>query len=164
MAEKTELGVYLCNTGREFASLRSLLARALESGARAVVRVREEEGEMLDKKLWHGSDSGILLPHGTATSPQADRQPILLTTEGETEGEAEAKPANGASLWFHYLAPRADLPKPKTYERMFIIAAEGSLGEDKFDQWRASGYAVRLWRQDESNRWRAEQTSEKPTE
>ncbi len=147
-----ELGVYLCSAGREFASLRSLLTRALESGARAVVRVREEESEALDKRLWHGSDSGILLPHGDATAPQADRQPIVLITEGQ----AETKPSNGARLWFQYLAPRVALPEVNRFDRMFVIAVEGSLGAVQFDEWRASGYVVRLWRQDESNHWREE--------
>ena len=152
-AERTELWVYLCGAGREFVSLRSLLSRALESGSRAVVRVREEERETLDKKLWHGSDAGVLLPHGEATANHSDRQPILITKEESAEPEP---PANGARLWFQYLAPRVALPKPHNYERMFVVAIEGSLGEAQFDEWRASGYAVRLYRQDESNRWHEE--------
>jgi DNA polymerase-3 subunit chi len=62
------------------ATLPMLLGKAREAGWRVAVRGRDvARMEWLDQKLWLGPEESFL-PHGLATAPHADRQPILLTT------------------------------------------------------------------------------------
>ncbi len=63
------------------ATLPVLLGKARGAGWRVAVR-GEDAARMdwLDQKLWQGPDEGFL-PHGLATAPHADQQPILLTTD-----------------------------------------------------------------------------------
>ena len=71
------------------ATLPMLLGKAREAGWRVAVR-GVDAGRMawLDEKLWLGPEEGFL-PHGLASAPHADRQPILLTTLGESPNDPQ---------------------------------------------------------------------------
>jgi len=63
------------------ATLPVLLGKARGAGWRVAVRGADAARmDWLDQKLWQGPDEGFL-PHGLATAPHADQQPILLTTD-----------------------------------------------------------------------------------
>lgn len=58
-----------------------LLGKARQAGWRVAVRSPDAQRlDWLDQKLWQGPDDGFL-PHGLATQPHAEHQPILLTTK-----------------------------------------------------------------------------------
>lgn len=62
--------------------LPELLEKTLARRWRALVRAASVATvERLDGWLWTYRDDAFL-PHGTASQPDADRQPVLLTTEG----------------------------------------------------------------------------------
>ncbi len=86
----TELWFYHLERAPLDAVLPTLLQRTLERGWRAVVRVGSaERAQALDGHLWTYQDDSFL-PHGLAHQPQADDQPILLTTETDRPNKAEA--------------------------------------------------------------------------
>lgn len=63
-----------------------LLERVLARGQRAMVRAGVAEAiSRLDERLWTFSD-GSFLPHGIAGGPHDADQPVLLTTEGGSNG------------------------------------------------------------------------------
>ena len=69
--------------------LPELLERTLARGWRALVRSPEPERlEHLDGFLWSFRDDAFL-PHGLADEPDADKQPVLLTTGLEAPNGAE---------------------------------------------------------------------------
>jgi DNA polymerase III subunit chi len=70
--------------------LPELLEKTLAKGWRAVVRARAKDRlEHLDGWLWSYRDNSFLA-HGLADEPQANRQPIVLTTETANPNLAEA--------------------------------------------------------------------------
>ncbi|MEQ9258932.1 MAG: DNA polymerase III subunit chi [Roseovarius sp.] len=65
------------------ATLPMLLGKARQAGWRVAVRGTDPARmDWLDQKLWLGPEESFL-PHGLATAPHAERQPILLTTEAD---------------------------------------------------------------------------------
>ena len=74
---------HLERTGLDQA-LPELLEKTLARGWRAIVRTPDAERiEHLDGWLWSYRDDSFL-PHGVEGEPDADRQPVLLTTETRT--------------------------------------------------------------------------------
>lgn len=70
--------------------LPELLEKTLKRGWRAVVRTAAEDRiEALDNWLWTYRDDAFL-PHGTAEEPNADRQPILITSGLDNPNQADA--------------------------------------------------------------------------
>jgi DNA polymerase-3 subunit chi len=80
---------HLERTGLDQA-LPELLEKTLQRGWRAVVRSSAPERiDHLDGWLWSYRDESFL-PHAPADDPQAERQPILLTTGMENANAADA--------------------------------------------------------------------------
>ncbi|MEO0729997.1 MAG: DNA polymerase III subunit chi [Pseudomonadota bacterium] len=72
--------------------LPQLVARSLERSWRCLVRVTHgERAEALDRLLWSWRDDSFL-PHGLATAPHADRQPVLISESADN--------LNGANVLF----------------------------------------------------------------
>jgi DNA polymerase-3 subunit chi len=70
--------------------LPELLEKTLQRGWRALVRSSEPERiDHLDGWLWTYRDDSFL-PHALADEPEAERQPILLTTESGNPNHADA--------------------------------------------------------------------------
>jgi DNA polymerase-3 subunit chi len=125
-----------------------LLERTLERGWRAVVQAGSAERlEALDAELWiYAPDS--FLPHGLARDPDAERQPVLLTT-------AEDNP-NGAALRF--LVDGAAVSVHRGYVRIVHLfdGNDAEAVEAARKQWRIAkteGCSLAYWQQDANGRW-----------
>ncbi|MDP3173973.1 MAG: DNA polymerase III subunit chi [Phenylobacterium sp.] len=71
-------------------ALPELLEKTLARGWRAVVRAREPARiDHLDGWLWSYRDDSFL-PHGPVQEPNAERQPIALTTDFDNPNAADA--------------------------------------------------------------------------
>lgn len=122
--------------------LPELLEKTLARGWRALVRAPAGERiEHLDGWLWSYRDESFL-PHGLADEPQAERQPILLTTGTENR--------NGAQALF--LLDGAEFGEIEAYERCIVLfdgrdepALAAARGQ--WSQAKARGYSCSYWRQ-----------------
>jgi DNA polymerase-3 subunit chi len=80
MSERCEVWFYHLEQSGLDQVLPELLEKTLQRGWRALVRSSEPDRiEHLDGWLWTYRDDSFL-PHAVADEPEADRQPILLTT------------------------------------------------------------------------------------
>jgi DNA polymerase-3 subunit chi len=141
----TEIGFYhLTRTAME-AALPKLLGRVLESGGRALVLAGGPERlASLDTALWTSGDPDWL-PHGTATAPQAESQPILLALE-------DAPPANGAR--FLFLVDGAACARLEAFDRVFDMFDGGdetavAAARQRWAAAREGGHALTYWQQGE---------------
>ena len=123
-------------------ALPELLEKTLARGWRALVRSPAADRiEHLDGWLWSWRDDSFL-PHGVAGEPQAERQPVLLTT-----GEAND---NGAQALF--LIDGAAPLDLSGYTRCLILfdgREEASVRAAR-EQWKtlkAQGCPVSYWKQ-----------------
>ncbi|MEM1313051.1 MAG: DNA polymerase III subunit chi, partial [Pseudomonadota bacterium] len=91
----------------------SLLEACLKHGLRAAVRAGSDAAlRSLDSALWTYGDE-TFLPHGLASEPHADRQPILLG--------ASDPPENGAS-YLMLVAGASQPPETLTgFERVALL-------------------------------------------
>ncbi len=144
----TEIAFYqLRHTPLEKA-LPKLLEKVLESGRRAVVLgATDERLRALDAALWT-YDQGSFLPHGTAAGGRADRQPVLLTTDG-------ANP-NGATV---AIAVDGILPDDiERFERcldMFDGRDQAALeaARERWKNHRDADRPVAYWEQTPAGKW-----------
>ena len=132
-------------------ALPELLEKTLARGWRALVRSpAAERVDHLDGWLWSYRDDAFL-PHGRADEPQAERQPVLITTAMENP--------NGANALF--LLDGAEAGDLAGFERcvlMFDGRDEAAVAEAR-GRWRdfkATGATVSYWRQGETGGWRKE--------
>lgn len=122
--------------------LPELLEKTLARGWRALVRAASADRvEHLDGWLWSYRDESFL-PHGLAGEPQAERQPILLTTGSENR--------NGAQALF--LLDGAEFGEIDGYERCIVLfdgRDEPALtaARVQWSQAKARGYSCSYWRQ-----------------
>lgn len=124
------------------AVLPKLLAKALETGARAVVVARDEALlRRLDDHLWR-HDPASFLPHGMAGDGDEDMQPVLLS--------ATAAPLNGATMAF--IADGIWPAFEGSFERVFFLFDETTIGNGR-EQWRRLPQPKRYWKQSEGGRW-----------
>lgn len=122
--------------------LPELLEKTLARGWRALVRaVADERLERLDGWLWRYRDESFL-PHGLAGEPQAERQPILLTTETENPNSAQAL----------FLLDGAEFGEIGGYARCVVLfdgrddqALVRARGQ--WSQAKGRGYSCSYWRQ-----------------
>src|SRR6478672_4075638 len=129
--------------------LPALLEKSLERGWKVIVQGDTEERlDALDTHLWTYRDD-TFLPHGTWREPDAARQPVLLTHDGENK--------NGARVRF--LIDGAPMPAdPESYDRIVLLfdgedeeavaAARAQWGDAK-----ARGFTATYWQGDQQGRW-----------
>ena len=128
--------------------LPDLLARSLERGWRAIVRVGSEERlQALNAHLWSYDDASFL-PHGAAADGDAEDQPVWLTTGDDNP--------NRANVCF--LVDGADTADFSGYDRIIFLfdAADPEALQRAREAWKAassSGGEATYWRQDENGRW-----------
>ncbi len=126
-----------------------LLEKALARGWRAVLRAGHEPAlAMLDAALWSYRDDAFL-PHGSAATGHAARQPVWLTCGRENP--------NGAKLLMLVFGARVDPGEAAGYARVCLLfegADADALRAARAD-WKAvaaAGIAARYWAQ-EDGRW-----------
>lgn len=131
------------------ATLPVLLGKALEAGWRVAVRgVDRGRMEWLDEKLWLGPEEGFL-PHGLATAPHAERQPILLTTDAVCANDPQCLMAvDGAEV---------AAQEVQRLERVCVLfdGHDEAAKNHARGQWAAltkAGCAAQYW-SEESGRW-----------
>ena len=122
--------------------LPELLERTLGRGWKAIVRAREAERvEHMDGWLWAYRDDSFL-PHGPSGEPQAERQPILLTTGFENP--------NGADVLF--LVDGAEPGELAGYARCMIVfdgrdEAQLAVARSQWKAVKAKGHLATYWKQ-----------------
>lgn len=125
-----------------------LLQKTLTRGWRAAVRLADEPArEQLDQWLWAFRDDAFLA-HGLASEPHAERQPILLSADGDRR--------NGAQVLF--ILDGSDEVPTEGLERcirVFDGRDELALAAARrhWKQAAAEGLSVSYWKQDEQGRW-----------
>jgi DNA polymerase-3 subunit chi len=123
-------------------ALPELLEKTLARGWRAlVVSPAAERIEHLDGWLWSWRDDSFL-PHGVAGEPEAQRQPVLLST----------RPANDNGAQALVLIDGAAPPELAGYERCLILFDGNDEGAVKLarERWRelkGLGCPVSYWKQ-----------------
>lgn len=128
-------------------ALPDLLARSLERGWRAVVKVGSDERlQALNAHLWT-YDEASFLPHGAAADGHAEEQPIWLTTGDDNP--------NGGQVRF--LVDGAEGADFEGYERVVVMfdASDPEALRRAREAWKAVrevGEAT-YWRQDQKGRW-----------
>ncbi len=137
-----DIGFYhLTRTGPEQA-LPPLLGRTLAAGQRAVVICGSEERvAALDTALWLTTEPDWL-PHGTATTGEADLQPIWLTTLDEAP--------NGAR--FLFLIDGGRTVRLAEFDRVFDLfdGNDGAAVQAARGRWKdakAAGHSLTYWQQ-----------------
>jgi DNA polymerase-3 subunit chi len=122
--------------------LPELLEKTLQRGWRAIVRsAARERVEHLDGWLWSYRDDSFL-PHGPAGEPDAERQPILITTANDNPNRADVL----------FLVDGAQPGELAGYQRCVVIfdgADEAQLqaARGQFAWARKAGHAVSYWKQ-----------------
>lgn len=131
--------------------LPSLLEKTLARGWRAVVEtVSPERAAELDAVLW-SYDAGSFLPHGLASDPRPERQPIVIAAGPEAP--------NGAAVRFLLDgAPPGDLTGLTRVIVLFDGQSEAALAlaRDAWRQLKAAGHTLAYWQQGEAG-WEKKQ-------
>lgn len=129
-------------------ALPGLVERSLQRGWRAVVQAgSEERRDALDTHFWTFSDESFLA-HGTDREPNAEHQPVLLTTG--------AVNLNGASIRFF-----VDGAVPDTldgYERIVFLfdghdETQLAAAREQWKSAKAAGHDATYWQQTPDRRW-----------
>lgn len=132
----------------------SLLQKTLAKGWRAVVMVPdEEELARVDDMLWTFEETAFL-PHGRADAPDAARQPVLVSLDGEAS-------KNGAQL---LLATGGAMPPEDGgqtdggFERAVIVFADDdqhvrAAARQHWKNLRDRKQNVSYWREGKSGSW-----------
>lgn len=129
-------------------ALPELLQKTLQKGWRALVRLIDaNRAEAIDSRLWSWRDDAFL-PHGLASEPLAERQPILLTTSEENVNNAQAL----------FVLDGAEIGSLDGYERCILLFDGGDPAAVAHarEQWKTlkgDGVAVSYWREGESRGW-----------
>lgn len=127
--------------------LPGLLEKTLEKGWRALVKMPEEKLAELDGFLWTFRDDAFL-PHGRDDEPQAELQPILLSTTTDS--------AKGFDAVF--LLGGASIAEMDGVSRAMVMI-NGRSEEDvtrERGRWKAlkdAGESLAYYQQDERGRW-----------
>ncbi len=126
-----------------------LLDRTLARGWRALVRSADAARlAALDAKLWTQRPD-VVVPHGLATEPHAERQPVLLTSG------ADDNPNGAQALFLLDGAAAGDLSGFARVLDLFDGRDEAALKAAR-GRWKAlkkTGAALSYWTQTEAGRW-----------
>jgi len=143
-----EIGFYHLTRSPLLQALPRLLARTLESGARALILCPDAEtARGLDRALWEVA-APAWLPHGTAADGDADLQPIWIGLEGEASDGAP----NGARFLFQVHGAQAGALA--AFDRVFDLfdgadESEVARARERWKAVKAAGHALTYWRQTE---------------
>lgn len=144
----TEVSFYQLQLQPLEAALPKLLARVLQAGLRAVIRIASEERlASLDQALW-SEDPASFLAHGGKDTPQPENQPIYLTLEEDNP--------NGAGVLVLVDGKMAD--DLAGYERclyMFDGRSQDLKAQARrhWQEFRDAGHAVTYWQQTDAGGW-----------
>ena len=128
--------------------LAPLLDRTLQRGWRALVRCGDAARlAALDARLWTVRPD-VVVPHGLASEPNAERQPVLLTAGGGNP--------NGAQALF--LVDGAEAGGVGDFARVLDLfdgrdEAALAAARGRWKALRAQGAALSYWTQTEAGRW-----------
>ncbi len=128
--------------------LPELLDRTLQRGWKAVVRSSSPDRiDHLDGFLWSYRDEAFL-PHGRADEPQAERQPVLLTTGQDNPAGAEAL----------FLIDGAEPGEIDAYTRCLVLfdgrdPEAVALARQRWKAFKAKDLTVSYWKQGEQRGW-----------
>ena len=129
-------------------ALPELLQKTLGRGWRALVRSPDPDRiDHMDGWLWSFRDDAFL-PHGRADEPQAERQPVLLTTGPDNPNAAQAL----------FLLDDAEPGELDGVERCLILfdgrdETLTAAARRRWSQLKGQGCAVSYWRQSEQGKW-----------
>ncbi len=147
MASAAEYWFYHLEASTLEGVLPGLLEKTLEKGWRALVKMPEEKLAELDGFLWTFRDDAFL-PHGRDDEPQAELQPILLSTATDS--------AKGFDAVF--LLGGASIAEMDGVSRAMVMI-NGRSEEDvtrERGRWKAlkdAGESLAYYQQDERGRW-----------
>ncbi|MDY8110469.1 DNA polymerase III subunit chi [Fulvimarina sp. 2208YS6-2-32] len=145
----TEVLFYHLTESRLEEALPDLLQRSLARGWRVVVQCRSvERRDALDHVLWTFRDDSFL-PHGTDAEDAAERQPILLTTRADQNG-------NAPDVRFMVDGATAqDLGRYTRAVYMFDASDEEQMlhARSRWTSEKAAGHALTYWQQADDRRW-----------
>lgn len=128
--------------------LPELLERTLARGWKALVRTGDPQRvEHLDGFLWNWRDDAFL-PHGMASEPFAERQPVLLTTAADNPNAAEAL----------FLIDGAEPGDLEPHERCIVLfdgRDEAALAgaRQRWKAFKSEGRVVSYWKQGAERGW-----------
>jgi DNA polymerase-3 subunit chi len=131
-------------------ALPQLLEKTVAKGWRAIVRTGQPDHlDAIDQGLWTYSDDSFLA-HGLAGEPLADRQPILLS------GEGDGPAPNGAQALF--LIEGAEAGDLSSYERCILLFDGGdetalNAARARWSRFKADGHPVSYWKQSVEGAW-----------
>ena len=129
-------------------ALPELLEKTLARGWRAVVRSGSRDRlEHLDGWLWSWRDDSFL-PHGLDDEPEAERQPVVLTTGERNPNQAQAL----------FLIDGADPGPLEGYERAVVLfdgrdEAALAAARAEWSRLKRSGAAISYWKQTARGGW-----------
>ena len=129
-------------------ALPELLEKTLAKGWRAVVRATSRDRlEHLDGWLWSWRDDSFL-PHGLDDEPEAERQPVVLTTGAGNPNRANAL----------FLIDGAEPGEIGGYERCVVLfdgRDEAALADARrrWTELKRSGASVSYWKQTQRGGW-----------
>ena len=129
-------------------ALPELLDKTLQGGWKALVRTTDPlRLEHLDGWLWSYRDDSFL-PHGLASEPMADRQPILLTDQADNANAAQAV----------FLIDGADAGALDGVQRCILMfdgrdEAATTEARARWKTFKAAGHPVSYWRQGSERGW-----------
>ncbi len=127
--------------------LPELLEKTLARGWRALVKLPAERLAEMDNYLWTYQDASFL-PHGRDDEPQADQQPILLSAQAASSGEAECV----------FLIDGQEIEISPQTQRC-IVMINGRNPEDVarartlWKRLKDSGETLSYWQQSERGKW-----------
>jgi DNA polymerase-3 subunit chi len=130
-------------------TLPELLERSLSRGWRVLLRCGTQAGlTEIDRALWTYRDDSFL-PHGPATSADAERQPVLLTLDEEN--------ANAADVLMLVEGAKATVSEMSGFLRVCLLFDGGDeatleAARATWREVRSAGLAAVYWAQEEA-RW-----------
>jgi DNA polymerase-3 subunit chi len=135
-------------------ALPPLLEKARAKGWRAFVRVGSPARlQELDDVLWTYREEAFL-PHGRADEPMAERQPVLLSLDGDIVNSAELV------VLVDGVAAPADVARAHRCVTMFDAADAEAVhaARQTWKSLKAAGAAMSYWRQTSDGGWREEKS------
>lgn len=129
------------------AALPRLLEKVLGAGHKVAVFLAAGRMKALDEALWT-YDPASFLPHGIEGAPNADLQPIYLTTSQDVPNGADVLVVLDANV-------PADLSAFARGLYMFDGREDGATQQARSDwkTFKEAGHEVTYWQQSEQGRW-----------